>query len=180
MFKKVLVFVLGTIIFFSMSKAVYAADITITTDGGTVEVPVRYTVDNTSFIITIPAVIAPSTTESSFQIGADYMNLRPDQSVEVTVSSGCNSEGVVVLERQNVPNGKPVATLETTLSTRMGRINENGYLVGQFSDGENSTVNTLGSVSMSPLNVTENTEAGDYCAGIVFKVQVKNLIEVTD
>lgn len=173
MFKKIMVFVLGTIIFFSMSKAVYAADVTISTDGGTVEIPVKYTVDNTSFVITIPAVIAPSTTKSSFLIGAESMNLRPDQSVEVTISSGCNSESVVVLERQNVPEGKQVATLETTLSTQTGKISENGYLVGRFRDGTDSTLNILGSVSMSPLNVTENTESGDYAAGIVFKVQVK-------
>ena len=146
----------------------------INTDGGSVSVPVTYTADTTSFVITIPAVINPTENGGSFSIGASHMNLRPDQHIEVSISSGCKAGGTVTLERQNVAAGKEVATLDTVFSIGGKTIDENGYVAGYFEDGKESEVNTMGDVTMSPLEITEDTEAGDYETAVEFTVALKS------
>lgn len=170
--KKIIMGILAAIFTMVMGETVYAAN--MNTDGQTAKVPVRYTVNNTSFVITVPAVIAPGAEGESFEIGAASMNLRPEQFIEVSVSSGCTENGTVTLKRQNVPDGKPVATLDTVFSVGGKNIGANGYLVGRFEDGADSKVNRLGAVSMSALKVNENTEAGDYMTTVEFKVRLKS------
>lgn len=164
--------ILTAVFIMVMGETVYAAN--LNTDGQTAQVPVTYTVSNTSFVITIPAVIAPGAEGTSFEIGASGMNLRPEEYIEVSVSSGCAGDGTVTLKRQNVPEGKPVATLSTVFSVGGQNIGANGFLVGRFEDGADSRVNRLGAVSMSALNVDENTEAGDYMTTVEFKVKLKS------
>lgn len=170
--KKIIMGILAAIFIMVTGQKVYAAN--MNTDGQTATVPVRYTVSNTSFVITVPAVIAPGIEGRSFEIGAASMNLRPEQFVEVSVSSGCTENGTVTLKRQNVPEGKPVATLDTVFSVGDKNIGANGYLVARFEDGADSKVNRLGAVSMSALNVKEDTEAGDYMTTVEFKVRLKS------
>lgn len=170
--KKILTGLLALFFVLTISQQVDAAE--INTDGGSVSVPVTYTADTTAFVITIPAVISPSEKESSFNVGASYMNLRPEQYIEVSVSKGCKTGGVVTLERQNVAEGKPAATLDTVFSVGGETIDGNGYLVGYFKDGSESRVNILGDVTMSALNVTEDTEAGDYRTTLEFTVALKS------
>lgn len=164
--------ILTAVFIMVMGETVYAAN--MNADGQTAQVPVTYTVSNTSFVITIPAVIAPGAEGTSFEIGASGMNLRPEEYIEVSVSSGCAGDGTVTLKRQNVPEGKPVATLSTVFSVGGQNIGANGFLVGRFEDGADSRVNRLGAVSMSALNVDENTEAGDYMTTVEFKVKLKS------
>lgn len=114
MIKRILTGVLALVLIMSVSEAAYAAN--ITTDGGTASVPVTYTVDNSAFEITIPAVIRPSDRATSFKVGAELVNIRPDEYIEVSISSGCDSRSMVVMKRQNVPAGKTVSTLETRFS----------------------------------------------------------------
>ncbi|MBD5157288.1 MAG: hypothetical protein HDT13_06615 [Butyrivibrio sp.] len=170
--KKILMGILTAVFIMVMGETVYAAN--MNADGQTAQVPVTYTVSNTSFVITIPAVIAPGAEGTSFEIGASGMNLRPEEYIEVSVSSGCAGDGTVTLKRQNVPEGKPVATLSTVFSVGGQNIGANGFLVGRFEDGADSRVNRLGAVSMSALNVDENTEAGDYMTTVEFKVKLKS------
>ncbi len=172
MIKKIVIGLLAAVFIMAMAENVYAAD--ITSDGGTAVVPVKYTVNSTSFVIRIPAVIAPGTERASFEVGAQSMNLRPEQYVEVIISSGCDGNGMVTLCRQNVPEGKPVATLSTVFSVGGKNIGQNGHLVGRFEDGSDSRVNRLGEVSMSALAVDDNTEAGDYMATVEFTVKLKS------
>lgn len=170
--KKILMGILAVIFIMVTGETVYAAN--MNADGQTAQVPVTYTVSNTSFVITIPAVIAPGTEGTSFEIGASNMNLRPEEYIEVSVSSGCAEDGTVTLKRQNVPEGKPVATLSTVFSVGGQNIGSNGFLVGRFEDGADSRVNRLGTVAMSALNVDGNTEAGDYMTTVEFKVKLKS------
>lgn len=170
--KKILTGLLSLLFVFIISQRVDAAE--ITADGGSVSVPVTYTADTTAFVITIPAVITPSDVKQSFSIGASYMNLRPEQHIEVRVSKGCAAGGTVTLRRQNVADGKPAATLDTVLSVDGTTIDKNDFLVGYFCDGSESSKNILGDVSMSPLNVTSDTEAGDYTAALEFTVALKS------
>ena len=53
--KKIIMILLSAVFIFTMSEQVRAAE--ISTNGGSVSVPVRYTVDNTAFTIKIPTVI---------------------------------------------------------------------------------------------------------------------------
>lgn len=172
MSKKIIIGILAVIFIMAAGQSVSAAD--ISTNGGSAQVMVTYTVDNTAFVITIPAVIAPDAEGTDFEVGAKSMNLRPEQYVEVSISSGCDGSGTVTLERQNVPEGKPVATLSTVFSVGGKNIGANGCLVGRFEDGADSRINRLGAVSMSALPVTEDTEAGDYMATVEFKVMLKS------
>ena len=171
MVKRILTGVLALVLIMSISEAAYGA--TLTYNGGRASVPVTYTVDNSSFEIIVPAVITPSTVENSFLIGADKLNIRPDEYVEVTVVSGCDDKGTVTLQRQNVPAGKETATLKTTFSTSGKSISETNYVVGHFEDGS-SIVNSTGAVTMSAINVDESTQAGDYLATVEFRVDLKN------
>lgn len=171
MYKKFIIGVLAVIMMFSMSEVVWAD--TISVNGGTSNVPVTFTVDNTSFVITIPKEIKPKANEdSTFSIGATQMNLRPDERLDVTIASGCGAEGAVKLIRQNVPMGKEPASLTTKLSVKNQTIDKNHFLVGQFKDSANSTQNLLGNVTMSGLSVNSSTESGEYRATIEFKVEV--------
>ena len=170
--KKILTGLLALLFVFTVSQRVDASE--INTDGGSVSVPVTYTAATTAFVITIPAVISPSNDEQSFSIEASYMHLRPEQYIEVSVSSGCGEGGVVTLKRQNVSEEKPTATLDTVLSVGGNTIDKNGYLVGFFCHGSESSVNILGDVTMSPLNVTSDTEAGDYRTTLEFTVALKS------
>lgn len=170
MVKRILTGVLALVLILSVSEAAYAAN--ITTDGGKATVPVTYTVNNSSFEVTIPAVIRPSTVESSFEVGATKVNIRPDEYVEVSISSGCDADSKVVMSRQNVPTDKTVATLETKFSAGGVLIGKNNYIVAHFEDGS-KIVNSIGDIKMSPVTVTQNTEAGDYSATVEFKVDLK-------
>ena len=71
--KKIIMILLSAVFIFTMSEQVRAAE--ISTNGGSVSVPVRYTVDNTAFTITIPTVIWAGTSETEFEIAAG--NLKP-------------------------------------------------------------------------------------------------------
>lgn len=147
---------------------------TLTTDGGTAKVPVKYSVNTTAFEIIIPAVIMPGLEESSFSVGAALMNIRPDQCVEVSLISGCNDKGQIVLVRQNVEDGKIPSTIATSLSVNGTKLGAGNMVVARFEDGKTSTVNKLGAVSMSALNITKDTEPGDYEATVEFKVSLRN------
>ena len=103
--KKILVLLLSVLMIFSYSVTVKAA--TLTTDGETVKVPVKYTVDNTEFIITVPAQLMLDSRDVSFTITAQGMNLRPDETVLVSISDGCDQNGGVELVRQNDKQSKP-------------------------------------------------------------------------
>ena len=170
--KKILTCFLSVFFVFAISQRVDASE--INTDGGKARVPVTYTANTTAFIITIPAVISPSDEETSFNVGASYMNLRPEQHIEVSVTGGCNEGGVVTLERQNVAEGKKAATLNTVFSIDGNPIDKNGYLVGYFEDSSESSTNILGNVTMSPLNITADTEAGDYRTVVEFTFSLNN------
>ncbi|MCM1307061.1 MAG: hypothetical protein NC223_00515 [Butyrivibrio sp.] len=170
--KKILMGILAAIFIMVTGEKVYAAN--LNADGQTASVPVKYTVNSTAFVITLPAVISPGAEGASFEIGASEMNLRPEQYIEVSVSSGCGEDGTVTLKRQNVPEGKPVASLSTVFSVGGQNIGANGFLVGSFEDGADSRKNLLGAVSMSALKVDAATEAGDYMTTVEFKVKLKS------
>lgn len=171
MVKKIIMGILSMVFIMAMGESVHAE--TLTASGSTAEVPVTYTVSGGEIIVTIPALIVPDTEETNFEVMARSMNLRPDQYVEVNITAGCDENGAVTLERQNVPDGKPVATLSTVFSVGGQSINKNNYLVGSFEDGTDSTINLLGPVSVSALNVDKNTEAGDYKGLVEFTVTIK-------
>ena len=145
---------------------------TLTKDGDSVEVPVKYTVDNTEYIITIPAEITVGNEETSFMVTAEKMNLRPDEEVIVKIVSGCNDNGEVTLTRQQEDlENAPVLTTKFTQNTIS--IAANDYVVARFVDSADSKVNTLGAVSMSVPVVDENTKAGDYIGTIQFEVELR-------
>ena len=107
-----------------------------------------------------------------FSITADRMNLRPDESVVVSVAKGCNDNGQVILTRQGDNSNKP-ATLTTTLMINGTNISGNSNIVAMFRDSDNSTENLLGNVKMSALIVAENTRPGDYIGPVEFKVELR-------
>ena len=170
MFKRILTGVLALVLIMSLWETADGA--VISTDGESVSVPVKYTVDNSSFEIKIPALIIPAEEETGFLIGADKLNIRPDEYVEVKIVSGCDGSGAVKLERQNVPEGKDKAVLETVFSVSGRNISEADSIVGHFEDGS-SIVNSVGEVTMSAVNVDETTQAGDYQATLEFRVDLK-------
>ena len=168
--KKVLVVLLSILMIFSYSVSVKAA--TLNSDGDSVNVPVKYTVDNTEFLITIPAQLTLASRDVSFTVTSQRMNLRPDESVIVRITKGCNESGGVELVRQNDKQSRP-STLYTYLTINGKNIASNNYEVARFVDGDNSTTNTLGKVVMSAPVVTEDTKAGDYCGTIEFSVELR-------
>ena len=168
--KKVLVVLLSILMIFSYSVTVKAA--TLTSDGDSVQVPVKYTVDNTQFLITIPAQITLDSRDVSFTVTSQGMNLRPDEMVVVSISSGCNQSGAVELVRQNDRQSTP-STLYTYLTIGGRNIAQNNFEVARFMDGDNSTQNILGAVVMSAPVINEDTKAGDYCGTIEFSVELR-------
>ena len=64
--KKILVVLLSILMIFSYSVSVNAA--TLTSDGESVKIPVKYTVDNTEFLITIPAEITLDSKDINFSV----------------------------------------------------------------------------------------------------------------
>ncbi len=172
MIKKIIAVVLTAVMTLVMSEAAYAQN--ITTDGGSVDVPVRYTVNNTAFVITVPEVITAQVVDTQFSIGASYMNLRPDEYVEVTITSGCDAVGTVELIRQGAELGRNNDSLETTLTANGKVISDNRFVVGYFSDSNDSTINQTGPITMSGLKVNENTQAGDYEALVEFTVTLRD------
>lgn len=168
--KKVLVVLLSILMIFSYSVTVKAA--TLTSDGESVEVPVKYTVNNTEFLITIPAQITLDSRDISFTVTSQGMNLRPDEMVVVSISKGCNQSGAVELVRQNDRQSTP-STLYTYLTIGGKNIAQNNFEVARFIDGDNSTKNTLGAVVMSAPVINEDTKAGDYCGTLEFSVELR-------
>lgn len=174
MSKKIIMCILAMILIFSGVQNVHAK--TLSTDGETTSVTVKYTADTTAFEIVIPAFICPAGENSSFTVASSYMNLRPDEYVEVSIADGCKEGGKVSLKRQNVPAGKPVSVLETVLTIDNVTLDRLSYVVGRFEDGKDSTKNLIGSVMMGKLNINRDTEAGDYQAVVEFKVDLKNRV----
>lgn len=172
MVKKIFMGIMVLLFIFTSVVKTDAAE--LTKDGQTANVPVRYTVDNTEFIIAVPAVIAADPYGTQFLVRASNVNLRPDQHLEVKITKGSGKDGEVVLERQNVPFGKPVASLVTNMSISGKGIDQNGNVVGYFEDSINSDQNITGEVRLSPLLVTDQTEAGDYEAIVEFTVTLIN------
>ena len=170
--KKILTVLLTILLVFSSNIVVNAAS--LSTDGATTQVPVKYTANTTSFIINIPSQLSPTTSVTSFMITSSSMNLRPDEELVVRISSGCNSSGQVVLQREGDKTTNP-ATLVTTLVTAGKNIARNDYIVGLFKDSDTSTENTNGKVNMSALSVDENTKAGDYSAVVEFKLELRKV-----
>lgn len=170
--KKVLVVLLSILMIFSYSVTVNAA--TLTSDGDSVQVPVKYTVDNTEFLITIPAHITLDSRDISFTVTSQGMNLRPDEMVVVSISSGCNQSGGVELVRQNDRQSTP-STLYTYLTIGGKNVAQNNFEVAKFMDGDNCTQNILGAVVMSAPVVTEDTKAGDYCGTLEFSVELRRV-----
>ena len=168
--KKFFFVLLTVLMVFSVSVGVNAAE--LNSDGATATVPVRYTVDNTEFIIRIPAELTPGTQDSEFTVTADRMNLRPDESVIVSITEGCDENGRVVLTRQGDINIQP-ATLTTSLTISEVAVSADNNIVGIFRDGADSTANLLDSVKMSSPVIDENTKAGDYVGTIEFKVELR-------
>ncbi len=169
--KKGILILILTFLFMGMLTEKVSAQ-TLSESGESTSVPVVYTVDNTAFIITIPAVITADFTETTFEVGAEYVNLRPDEYLEVKITSGSDQDGVVTLQRQNVPEGKDIATLKTTLSVEGSNIGENNNVVGFFQDSSDSQKNLKGKVALSPLEINEETESGDYLAILQFTVEL--------
>lgn len=170
--KKVLVVLLSILMIFSYSVNVKAA--TLTSDGESVQVPVKYTVDNTEYLITIPAQITLDSRDISFTVTSQGMNLRPDEMVVVSISNGCNQSGGVELVRQNDRQSTP-STLYTYLTIGGKNIAQNNFEVAKFMDGDNSTQNILGAVVMSAPVITEDTKAGDYCGTLEFLVELRRV-----
>lgn len=166
--KKILMLILTAVMVFSLKETVHATD--INTNGGSATVPVKYTVDNTSFIITVPTVIWADKTETQFEITAKEINIRPDEHLQVFITEGCNSEGKIILDRQGVAQGNE-AQLETTALVGGKIVSANNFRVGHFKDSSSIT-NLDGKVTLSGLNVDEKTRAGDYQSTICFKVEL--------
>ncbi len=168
--KKIFGVLLTIFLVFAVTINVNAA--TLTEDGGSVTVPVRYTVDNTEYIITFPAEITVGNEDTSFEIKAEKMNLRPDEEVVVLIKEGCDPSGNVILKRQQ--SDLENAPILTTSLTQSGiSIVDNDFVVGKFIDGADSTVNTMGMVTMSVPVVDENTKAGDYIGTLQFEVELR-------
>ena len=172
MSKKIITILLTALMVLTMSQGVSAA--TLTTDGQTADVPVKYTAKTTAFSVTIPAALAPDGAKAkTFSISSAKMNLRPDEHIEVSISQGVDTNSAVTLLRQNVPAGKTVATLLTTLSVKGDVLSKNNNVVGYFADSATPTTNTIGAVTMSALNYNATTtEAGDYLGTVTFKISL--------
>lgn len=170
--KKILTVLLTILLVFTSNIVVNAAN--LNTDGATTQVPVKYTANTTAFIITIPAQLSPTNKSNTFQVTSTNMNLRPDEEIVVTISSGCSSSGEVVLNRVGDKTSSP-AKLTTILTAGGKNIAQNNYTVGLFKDSDTSTKNLIGNITMSGLNVDNNTKAGDYSTVVEFKVQLRKV-----
>lgn len=170
--KRILTALLTILLVFSSSMVVNAT--TLSSDGATTQVPVKYTVNNTAFVINIPSELTPDTELKSFTITAESMNLRPDEELVVKISSGCNEYGQVILTREGDKTSNP-ATLYTLLVCNGMNIARGDYLVGLFRDSDDSTHNIAGKVNMSALKVESDTKAGDYSAVVEFKVEIRKV-----
>lgn len=170
--KKILTVLLTILLIFSSNIVVNAAN--LSTDGATTQVPVKYTANTTAFIITIPAQLSPTTKSKTFKVTSSSMNLRPDEELVVTISSGCNSSGQVILQREGDKTSNP-ATLTTTLTAGGTNIAQNNHVVGLFKDSDNSTDNLTGNITMSALKIDSNTKSGDYSTVVEFKVQLRKV-----
>lgn len=168
--KKILCVLLTLLLVLSSRITINAA--TLTTDGDSVEVPVKYTVDNTEFIITIPAELTVGNEETSFEITAQKMNLRPDEEVIIKIAKGCDSSGAVSLVRQQ-EDISTAPILNTSLTQNGVSIASNDFIVGKFVDSDNSVENIMGAISMSVPVVDENTRAGDYIGTLQFEVELR-------
>lgn len=167
--KKILLLVLSAVFIFSMKVNVNATD--INSNGGTASVPVKYTVNNTAFIITVPTVIWAQKEAVVFEVTASEMNLRPDEKIQVFLSEGCNSNSQIVLQRQGASVGTE-SSLETIATVAGKKVSDNNFRVGLFKDSANSTENLDGKVTLSGVNVDRNTKAGDYQTTVQFKVEL--------
>lgn len=165
--KKIIMILLSAVFIFTMSEQVRAAE--ISTNGGSVSVPVRYTVDNTAFTITIPTVIWAGTSETEFEIAAGNINLRPDEEIQVFIKEGCDEQSKIKLLRQGDTQNDSV--LETSVTVNETSLSDNNYRVGRFVD-KSGTTNLDGKVTLSPLNIDKDTKAGDYLATVVFEVKL--------
>ena len=170
--KKILTVLLTILLIFSSNIVVNAAN--LSTDGATAQVPVKYTANTTAYIINIPSQLSPTTSHTTFEVTSSSMNLRPDEELVVSISSGCNSAGQVILQREGDKTTNP-ATLTTTLVVNAKNIARNNYIVGLFKDSDTSTENTMGKITMSALKVDENTKSGDYSAVVEFKVELRRV-----
>ncbi len=168
--KRIFLVLLTALMVFTTGIRVNASE--LNSDGATAKVPVKYTVDNTEFVIRIPAELTPDINDSEFVITADCMNLRPDESVIVSITDGCNEKGQVLLIRQGDDSAEP-ASLTTTLMVNESVISADNNVVGLFRDGDDSTVNLSGAVRMSALVIDENTRSGDYIGTVEFKVELR-------
>ena len=168
--KKILTVLLTIYLVILASVPISAA--VLTGYGESVSVPVKYSVDTTEYIISIPAEITLANTDISFEIKADKMNLRPDEEVVVKISKGCDENGMVTLIRQQ-SDLENAPTLQSHLTQNGTNVVENEYIVGLFKDGSNSTVNTLGVINMSAPMIDENTKAGDYLGTLQFELELR-------
>ena len=170
--KKILTVLLTILLVFSSNMVVNAAN--LSSDGATTQVPVKYTAETTAFTIIIPAQLSPTNKSNTFQVTSSNMNLRPDEEIVVTISSGCNSSGEVLLKREGDKTSSQ-ATLKTILTAGGKNISQNNYVVGLFKDSDTSTKNLTGNITMSGLSVDSSTKAGDYSAVVEFKVQLRKV-----
>ena len=168
--KRIMVIIVAMAMIISSTNVVDAK--TVSSAGETASVPVKYSVNNTGFIIEIPSVINVGSEDSTFAITAENVNLRPDEELSVVITEGCDDEGYVKLLRKKVPEGKKVAILKTRLSVQDNNLGEN-KTVAKFVDSDESNTNLLGEVKMSGIVTDKNTEAGDYMGTLVFEVELK-------
>lgn len=172
MSKKILITIISVIMILASANVVNAA--VLKTNGQTTAVPVTYTANMTYYEVSIPASIAAADVDKQFTVNASKVNLRPDQVVTVSITSGCDNEGYVTLLRQNVPAGKKVASLKTKLMIKGKSMGTDNRTVARFEDSANSNTNLLGAVTLGALDTTELTEAGDYKGTLTFKLELKN------
>ena len=158
------------------STPVFAAEnTTISNNGDTATTNITYT-KSSSFSVTIPLVVPLSETDTEFSILSKEMNIRPDETVYVSITDGITDEDDVILYRQNVPNGKDVATLSTYLyrydddHNKLDITNENN-VIAKFRDSAASTTNLFGSTYATGLNILADTESGDYLGTVTFKIE---------
>lgn len=170
MIKKIIFSLLTAAFIFVITEPISAA--TLNASGQSASAQVRYNVDNTAFVVDIPAIIDAGESETSFRITAQSMNLKPQQSVEVRIAKGCDENGKVVLTRQG-DTSKNINTLTTTLFVKGKNIADNDMMVAQFKDSDTATENLCGDVVLSALSVNKDTRAGEYIGNLEFVLQLK-------
>lgn len=166
--KKILLVVMILVFGFSFTESVKAGE--LKSDGDNLSVPVKYTVDNAAFTITVPTVIVADTQDVKFLVQASNINIRPDKKLEVFISEGCDDNGVIRLNRLGDSDNN---YLETKVTIAGKSVADNNKRVALFKD-LSGTTNIDGEVTLSGLDINENTKAGDYLATIVFKVEMND------